>query len=386
MKKERTVLLHRSLTFMLFYITITTWLGWNIWTWLSAWFGSSTWLFVLFLVVHLYFNLSFFLFRMVNGKASLKLSAFLHWSSVIWMSVFIAGFLIVGTGNLIILILNFAGVSFTTWTIRLVGSVLFLLCLLLIGYGYYNAKRSVVRRYTLHMNKQIPNVDKLRIVAFSDVHLGRIVGVADIRRLVRLVNKEQPDVVLVLGDLLDEDIIPFEERGMLEELSEMQARDGVFLIPGNHEYYAGHLAQFEDAMTRIGWHMLRDSAICVNDSYTLVGRNDPSGEKWTKGTRKPLSELLENVNRTLPMILMDHQPFFLTEGVKEEFDLQLSGHTHRGQIWPGRLITHRVYELDYGYLKRRFTHSIVTSGFGTWGPPLRIGTQSEIIVIELHGN
>jgi uncharacterized protein len=129
--------------------------------------------------------------------------------------------------------------------------------------------------------------------------------------------------------------------------------------------------------------MLRDRSVKVADAFTLVGREDRSIQQFGSMKRKDLSDLMKDVDQSLPVILMDHQPFNLDDAVKNNIDLQLSGHTHHGQLWPFNFITDKVYELSYGYLRKGNTHFYVSCGVGTWGPPLRTTSRPEVVNIKL---
>jgi predicted MPP superfamily phosphohydrolase len=129
--------------------------------------------------------------------------------------------------------------------------------------------------------------------------------------------------------------------------------------------------------------VLRDSTIRLNGALFIVGREDRSITQFMRKTRRPLSELMVGVDKRQPIILMDHQPIGLDEASEQGADLQLSGHTHHGQIWPFHLITKAVYEVSWGYKKKGQTHVYVSSGVGTWGPPVRLGNTPEIINIKL---
>src|SRR5690606_31064942 len=129
--------------------------------------------------------------------------------------------------------------------------------------------------------------------------------------------------------------------------------------------------------TSSGIRVLYDEAITVDGRFTLVGRRD-----YSDAGRLPLEEVMRGADRRKPIILLDHQPYELDVAERAGVDLMLSGHTHRGQVFPGSLITDRIYENDYGLLRRGTFHSIVTQGYGFWGPPIRLGTRSEIVLIE----
>jgi hypothetical protein len=158
---------------------------------------------------------------------------------------------------------------------------------------------------------------------------------------------------------------------------------GVFGITGNHEYIGG----VEEAVAYLEEHgirMLRDTCIILRGGITLCGREDRSSMQFGGLRRKGLGELLKDVDRTRPVIMMDHQPFDLDSVAKAGVDVQLSGHTHHGQLWPLNYITKVVYEQSWGYLRKSGTQFYVSSGAGSWGPPVRLGNRPEIVVLTLH--
>jgi predicted MPP superfamily phosphohydrolase len=212
----------------------------------------------------------------------------------------------------------------------------------------------------------------------SDMHFGRLSGLRHVHRLVRKVNELKPDLILLPGDIIDDDPTPFINKKMGEVMKDLSAPLGVFGVLGNHEYYGGEIPKFLQEMERNGITILMDEVIKIADSFYLAGRKDK-----TERNRQSIEELLTEYDRSLPLIMMDHQPAEITQAQENQVDLLLSGHTHRGQMAPNHLITKRIFENDWGHLQKNQLHSIVSSGFGFWGPPLRIGSRSEIIQIHL---
>jgi len=165
---------------------------------------------------------------------------------------------------------------------------------------------------------------------------------------------------------------------MAEELRQIKAPLGVYAISGNHEYYAENPYSTTEYLKTAGIVTLRDSATLIDNSFYIVGRDDKTNHK-----RKELSEVVNALDKNKPLILLDHQPFHLQDAQKNGIDLQISGHTHNGQFFPGNLFVKRMYELGHGYRKIGKTHYYVSSGLGLWGPQYRIGTQSELVVVNL---
>ena len=257
-----------------------------------------------------------------------------------------------------------------------IGSVLILLVA-----GHLNARTARTRTLYLTIPKKVQGLETLNVVAASDIHLGSIIGKKRLDSMVARINALTPDLVLLPGDIVDEDLAPVIKHNLGETLRNLKSRWGVFAITGNHEYIGG----VEEACAYLSEHgvtVLRDRVVRVNDAFTLVGREDRSIRRAGKN-RKPLQELMAVADRNDPILLMDHQPFQLEEGETNGVDLQISGHTHHGQLWPLNLVTQRVYELSWGYKKKNSTHVYVSCGFGTWGPPVRLGNRPEIVNIRI---
>jgi predicted MPP superfamily phosphohydrolase len=247
----------------------------------------------------------------------------------------------------------------------------------IIAYGSWTARHEIVTRYTITTQKPLPK-NGLTITLVSDIHTGSMVKKKQLDRLVSVVNGLEGDIIFLAGDIIDranQDCIDEYAAG---NLSRLRAPLGVYAVTGNHEYIGGALDEFHRRLEADGIRLLMDEAELIDGAFYLIGRKDRRA-----GGRKTLAEISAGLDRGLLLIMMDHQPFNLEEAEAAGMDLQLSGHTHKGQIWPGPIITRRMYENDYGLLYKGKTAVIVTSGFGTWGPPLRIGAPAEIVSIKL---
>lgn len=214
----------------------------------------------------------------------------------------------------------------------------------------------------------------LKIVMLSDLHAGFHNRRDEVGRWVNIINAEQPDLILITGDLIDGNVRPVKEMGTIDELRRFQAPTLACL--GNHEYITG-IDKSIDLIDKTGIRLLRDKAVTI-DGVTIVGRDD----RINRG-RKSVKQLLEGVNQDNYIILLDHQPFLLEQAEQCGVDLQLSGHTHRGQVWPLNWVTKAMYECNYGQYKRGNTDYYVSSGMGVWGGKFRIGTDSEYAVITI---
>lgn len=257
-------------------------------------------------------------------------------------------------------------------------------CLLYVGlmiFGTWNARTPVVTEYAVSIPKTAGAHNNLHVVLVSDTHLGAILGNSRIKEMVAMVNRLEPDLILVAGDIIDDDFRPFLEQDMASELVKMKARLGTYGVLGNHDAGSEQLAEFRAHLKRGGIDLLVDEWVKVDDSFYVAGRNDSSQRRHSGA--KPLGQVLTGVDPKLPILLMDHQPGRLDESVAAGIDLQVSGHTHRGQLFPGSLITRRIYEVDWGYLKKEATQFVVSLGYGTWGPPIRIGNRPEVVSIRV---
>ena len=248
--------------------------------------------------------------------------------------------------------------------------------------GHINTWFPVVRNIELEVDKSGGKMKELHIVAFSDVHLGTTIEKRHLSIIVNKVNALKPDVILIPGDIIDEDIAPVIHNNVGEILKQLKARYGVYAVTGNHEYIGGVMAS-KKYLTGHGVELLNDTALLIDDAFYVVGREDLTIKQFTDGKRKELSEIMMGLDHSKPIILMDHQPFKLEVAEQNGIDLQLSGHTHHGQLWPFNYITNLVYELGWGYKKKGNTHFYVSSGIGGWGPPIRTVNRPEIVSIKL---
>ncbi len=264
------------------------------------------------------------------------------------------------------------------------GAVVIVLFILLLAVGTRNAFSPVVRKYELEIDKAGGAEKTWMIAVASDIHLGNVIGNRHLRKLIERVEAMKPDLILLPGDVIDDSIEPFLRNQMSKTLGMLRAKYGVYAVLGNHEYYGGHIPEYIEEMRKVGIRVMQDETEEIADSLYIVGRKDKTAESPQLGGRKPVAELVEGLDHAKPIILLDHQPTMFQQAADAGVDLMLSGHTHRGQFAPNHWITRRVFELDWGYMRKHAMHVIVSSGFGLWGPPIRIGSQSEIIQVTLN--
>ena len=260
---------------------------------------------------------------------------------------------------------------------------------LLIGFGIYSASYPKVFNYSVEIAKSVSDdagFSTLSIVAISDIHWETLRNDAVVKRSVAMINELKPDVVVILGDSVTRDASLF-IRDAAEILGDLEADLGVYAVLGNHDYYGSRVSEITETYRKAGISLLRDQVITLADSIVLIGRDDAgmrSGARDTASSnRASLESLLHEIDKASPIIVLDHQPRDRDIAPGLGVDLQLSGHTHAGQVWPINLITTLMYGINQGLHYVDNTAFIVTSGIGYWGPPLRLGSRAEISFIQI---
>ena len=268
---------------------------------------------------------------------------------------------------------NYSSVKLIT-----LGVVTGIVIIIIIG-GYINTRTLKVVTLNIEIPSRNSSLKELNAVLISDIHLSSTNGNGFAEDIVKEINALHPDVVFVAGDLVDDKASVLREKKIGFAFRDIKSPMGVYGITGNHEYING-VDSSVNYMKELKVIPLRDSSITINHGFVLIGREDRS--KGLK-KRKSLKDLVEGSEKNLPVILLDHTPFQLEEAMENGVDLQLSGHTHHGQMFPINLITSKIYELSQGYKKKGNTQYYVSSGVGTWGPPIRTGSRSEIVNIKI---
>ncbi|WP_373218566.1 metallophosphoesterase [Ruminococcus sp. 5_1_39BFAA] len=276
------------------------------------------------------------------------------------------------------------------------GAVCCLLIIFVSIYGILHMWNLKVTPYQVTVHKQVEGMDSLKIVLVADTHFGYSYGSHHAKQLVEKINAQDPDLVCFAGDIFDNeyDALQFPDQ-VKESLKSIRSKYGVYACWGNHDLNEPILAGFtfggaqpdyedprmEEFLKDAGIHLLNDESVLIDNRFYLVGRRDASRSEKMEGGRKTPAQLTENLDRSKPVIFIDHQPKELSEIADAGADLDLCGHTHDGQLFPGNLFVQLFWENSCGYLKKGDMHNIVTSGAGIWGPNMRVGTDCEICVI-----
>ena len=267
-------------------------------------------------------------------------------------------------------------------TKKITAIVVIVIVSLVVFLGNLNKRNIDIRTLNLTLPKGDGKLNELNIIMASDIHLSPIDGEKLLSEIVDKMNSLNPDIILLGGDIVDDRAKVLEEREIGQSFLKLKPKYGVYSINGNHEFING-----VDSCVRyaenLGIKFLRDKYELIDSSFYVIGREDTSMVQFTGVNRKPLHEIVELINTNHPKILLDHTPFKLEQAEQNGIDLQLSGHTHHGQIWPANIITKMIYELSWGYKQKGKTHYYVSSGAGTWGPPVRTGSRSEIVNIKV---
>ncbi|MBM7095431.1 metallophosphoesterase [Bacillus sp. H-16] len=351
--------------FLLIYNVLTFYIGWNGWIWLNTAFGfEHVWLYTAATALLAYAYLI--------GRVNLT---FFKVVGAYWVGLFQYGLLLFPFANLVVIALLIGGVDEDA-AVLYTGLVTLTALAGIFLTGTFNAYSPVKQTYSVSLPKRTGSLTSLKIGMASDMHFGTLSGKTHLRRLINELNKMEADVIVLPGDIIDDSPDVFQKKNMGPLMKELKATYGVYGILGNHEYYGRKVTEILNELGRSGVTMLTDEVTEVAGSFYLIGRRDR-----TEKNRKPVEELIGGLDLSKPVILLDHQPFELERAEKAGADLMLSGHTHRGQMYPNNWITRRMYEVDWGYLKKDTLHTIVSSGFGFWGPPLRLGSRSEVVEI-----
>ncbi|MGO4886235.1 metallophosphoesterase [Anaerobacillus sp. MEB173] len=352
----------RVMIFLFIYFILSFYVAYNGWAWLKKVYGfryKKTYFLVMFFI-----SISFFLTRMIVVPG-------LSWVAYGWLVMFAYGLVLFPVMNLIYFLTKKRAIKWLGF-----GVLSFYLFVFI--YGSYNMWNPVVVSYDIEIEKET-ELDELKVLLISDIHLSETIGNRFLNKLINLSNEVEPDIIFLAGDVIDNSIEPYLKHNMGEILSGLHAPMGVYAVLGNHEYYGGDIPIFMDEMNDINVDVLVDEVTSVEDLFYIVGRKD-----YSVRDRENIADLTIDLNQDMPVFLIDHQPRQYDEVAAAGVDLMVSGHTHKGQLFPANLITKSMYENHHGHLQKEQLHTIVSSGFGIWGPPFRIGSRSEIVEINVR--
>lgn len=266
-------------------------------------------------------------------------------------------------------------------------------------YGVFHSWELRTTPYDISIDKEIEGMSSLKLVLVADTHFGYNAGPVHARKLVKKINEQHPDLVCFAGDIFDNEYDSlYHPKEVSAALKSIQSKYGVYACWGNHDLNEPVLAGFtfknpsqkltdsrmDDFLRESHIRLLNDETVLIDNKFYLVGRKDLSRTEKLKDTRLTPEKLTENLDKKKPILVMDHQPKELKALAKAGIDLDLCGHTHDGQMFPGNFLLHLLWKNSCGYKRIYRMHNIVTSGAGIWGPNMRVGTNSEICSVTVH--
>lgn len=382
----------RTISFIIFYsIVLAIYFLINYYIFIRGWqaLPSASKVRAIYLAAFLFLSLSFVAGRILERFWLGPPANFLVWTGSFWLGAMLYFVLILLLID-ITRLLNLAVPVFpSAWLDNIEHTRLVLfktvtsVVIVIVVIAHLNTWFTKVNRIEIPLEGQNSKMSSVNIALVSDIHLGSLTPNNRVGKLVKKINSLSPDIILVAGDMLDEDVGPVIHRDLGSSIKNLSAPLGVYGITGNHEYIGG-ISKAVQYLTSHGINLIRDSVIKINDSFYLAGREDLNIERFSGKKRISVEELLKDTGDDLPVILLDHQPFNLEKSAAAGADLQLSGHTHHGQIWPLNFITRAVYSISRGFGEVDGMKVYVSNGVGTWGPPMRLGSRPEIVLITIR--
>ena len=320
-----------------------------------------------------------------------------------WLGTLLYIIFFVVTGDLIRLILHhFTKVDkkklHSRKTFILGGAAVVSAILLVSIYGIVHARTLKVKEYDITVQKACTDQD-LKIALIADLHMGYSIDHTYIEKMVQRINTLEPDLICIAGDIFDNDYDALDDpEAITAALKSLKSKYGTYACWGNHDVSENILVGFsfdkkeklsddtrmKDLLENAGITLLNDETVCINDSFYLVGRRDKSRARKVEDGRLSPEELLSSLDQSKPIFVLEHQPRQIEELAAAGADAHLCGHTHDGQLFPGNLLVAMMYKNAYGLKKFDQMYSVVTSGVGIWGPDMRVGTDSEIVELNVH--
>lgn len=341
-----------------------------------------------FIIIFLLLSFSYIFVKILAEK----LPAFIHdpllWIGSFWFAFLLYFVLILFIIDLLRLSDHFlpflpGWLSAPTDLMKLyIGTGVTLAVILITTAGFINRTNFKVKTLEMSLPKKNSPLNELNVVMFSDLHLSPVNNEPFLNKIVKKVNALNPDVILLPGDIVDDKAEILRRNCIGPGLKNLKSKYGVISSTGNHEYING-VERSVNFAKEYGIVVLRDEFVNIENLFYVVGREDVSKSSFTRQKRKRLNEILSGMQENLPVILLDHTPVKLNEAVENKIDLQLSGHTHNGQMFPLNFITNLIYNVSWGYLKKGNTQFYVSSGIGSWGPPVKLASDAEIVNLRI---
>lgn len=384
-----------------FYLGVSSYMMFRFFYWMKHCNHRFNWLRfkVPFAVVYLFMALSPVIAFLLPKSA---VAIVIRRISTYWIGIMLYSLLYVVLFDLLRLIAKHTKLKntllFSRGSVISIGSVVVACAVATCLYGIFNARNIKVNEYSVTVNKSCGSEKHLKAVLVADMHMGYAIGVDHITNMVERINQQNADIVIIAGDIFDNSYDGMDDpEGIKAQLKSIKSKYGVYAVYGNHDIDEKILMGFTfdwggkqlnskkmtNFMKECNIKLINDESVLINDEFYLVGRRDTDKPGTEDGTRTEISELTKDLDKTKPIFVLSHEPDELQKTADAGADIDFSGHTHDGQLFPGNLTIGLFWENPCGMIKKDNMYSIVTSGVGVYGTFMRVGTDAEICTVDI---
>lgn len=384
-----------------FYLGVSSYMMFRFFYWMKHCNHRFNWLRfkVPFAVVYLFMALSPVIAFLLPKSA---VAIVIRRISTYWIGIMLYSLLYVVLFDLLRLIAKHTKIKntllFSRGSVISIGSVVVACAVATCLYGIFNARNIKVNEYSVTVNKSCGSDKHLKAVLVADLHMGYAIGVDHITNMVEKINQQNADIVIIAGDIFDNSYDGMDDpEGIKAQLKSIKSKYGVYAVYGNHDIdekilmgftfdWGGkqlHSEKMTNFMKECNIKLINDESVLINDEFYLLGRRDTDKPGTEDGTRAEISELTKDLDKTKPIFVLSHEPDELQKTADAGADIDFSGHTHDGQLFPGNLTIGLFWENPCGMIKKDNMYSIVTSGVGVYGTFMRVGTDAEICSVDI---
>ena len=384
-----------------FYLGVSSYMMFRFFYWMKHCNHRFNWLRfkVPFAVVYLFMALSPVIAFLLPKSA---VAIVIRRISTYWIGIMLYSLLYVVLFDLLRLIAKHTKLKntllFSRGSVISIGSVVVACAVATCLYGIFNARNIKVNEYSVTVNKSCGSDKHLKAVLVADLHMGYAIGVDHITNMVEKINEQDADIVIIAGDIFDNSYDGMDDpEGIKAQLKSIKSKYGVYAVYGNHDIdekilmgftfdWGGkqlHNEKMTNFIKECNIKLINDESVLINDEFYLVGRRDTDKPGTEDGTRAEVSELTKDLDKTKPIFVLSHEPDELQKTADAGADIDFSGHTHDGQLFPGNLTIGLFWENPCGMIKKDNMYSIVTSGVGVYGTFMRVGTDAEICSVDI---
>ena len=384
-----------------FYLGVSSYMMFRFFYWMKHCNHRFNWLRfkVPFAVVYLFMALSPVIAFLLPKSA---VAIVIRRISTYWIGIMLYSLLYVVLFDLLRLVAKHTKLKntllFSRGSVISIGSVVVACAVATCLYGIFNARNIKVNEYSVTVNKSCGSDKHLKAVLVADLHMGYAIGVDHITNMVEKINQQDADIVIIAGDIFDNSYDGMDDpEGIKAQLKSIKSKYGVYAVYGNHDIdekilmgftfdWGGkqlHSEKMTNFMKECNIKLINDESVLINDEFYLVGRRDTDKPGTEDGTRAEISELTKDLDKTKPIFVLSHEPDELQKTANAGADIDFSGHTHDGQLFPGNLTIGLFWENPCGMIKKDNMYSIVTSGVGVYGTFMRVGTDAEICSVDI---